>query len=553
MTQPSGRYVFKPHEQPFMPGSPASPDHAPRRRLAYLLTGLLLSLMAGFQNGFLMAFLPSLRGDLALDMQQGAWVQAIYYMTYCCMSILFFKIRKQFGVQRFVRISLVALLLSNVLQVLHHSYVVELVARAVAGISASGMLVMSMFYLMQGFMGKKKLVGLVFGIGLMQLGTPLAQAFMPALYADGLINSVFGFQLALAAICVACVVALPLPPGNTEQGSLTPLDALSFVLFAGGVALLCGFLVQGRIVWWSTTWLGWLLAGGVALVGTALCIESSRSRPMLDWHWMTLPQIIVFGIMGAMARFLTSEQTVGASGLMSTLGVSGDSMSLFWLIMSGASLLGIVASVLLLDIDDIRRPVMIALVCFAAGAWMDTGVGMQTRPAQLYFSQAIVAFAALLFMGPMLLEGIVRAMAKSPDHIMSFSAVFGLSQSLGGLTGAAGFSAFLTYRTREHLTDMAQGLTLANPAVAADIQGMATKLSSQSLDVTVLQGQSVSRLVTQATREATVAAYADLFGLLAMLAGAAALVSIALWIYRRMRRIDILAEQKASLASLFGK
>ena len=118
----SGNYAFKPHEMPIMAGTPASPDHPPQRRLAYLVIGTLLSLVSGFQNGVLSAVLPQLRGDLALDLQQGGWIQAAYFMSYACMSILFFKIRQAYGVQRFVRITLFTLLAANLSQQLHHSY-----------------------------------------------------------------------------------------------------------------------------------------------------------------------------------------------------------------------------------------------------------------------------------------------------------------------------------------------------------------------------------------------------------------------------------------------
>ena len=479
----SGGYTFKPHEMPFMPGSPASPEHPKKRRLAYLAIGLLLALSSGFQNGLLTASLPQLRGDLSLDLQQGGWIQAAYFMAYACMSVLFFKVRKAYGLQRFVRITLFAQLAASLLQLVYHHYEVELIACVAAAVAASGLLVLSIYYMMQGFTGTKKLVGLVIGLGLMQVGTPLAQSLVPLLYGDGNLNGVFAFQATLALACTACLFALPLPPGITVRKSFTLTDALSFTLFASGIALLCAFLVQGRTVWWTTQWLGWLLAGGVGLTGLALYIESTRHKPMLDWHWMTVPQMLIFAVMGAMARLLTSEQTVGAAGLMGAVGVGSAQMSTFYLIVAGGMLAGVVGSLILLDINDIRRPVMVALACFALGAWLEIGVGMQTRPAQLYFSQFIVAFASLLFMGPMMLEGALRALAKSPDHMMSFSAVFGLSQTLGGLAG----------------------------------------------------------------KEASVAAYSDLFALLAAMAAVSTLVAVALWLYRRYYKIDILAAEKAAL------
>ena len=76
---------------------------------------------------------------------------------------------------------------------------------------------------------------------------------------------------------------------------------------------------------------------------------------------MTVPQILIFAVMGAMARLLTSEQTVGAAGLMGTLGMGSAQMSTFYLIVAGGMLAGVVGSLILLDINDIRRPVMVAL------------------------------------------------------------------------------------------------------------------------------------------------------------------------------------------------
>lgn len=450
----SGGYTFKPHEMPFMPGSPASPEHPKKRRLAYLAIGLLLALSSGFQNGLLTASLPQLRGDLSLDLQQGGWIQAAYFMAYACMSVLFFKVRKAYGLQRFVRITLFAQLAASLLQLVYHHYEVELIACVAAAVAASGLLVLSIYYMMQGFTGTKKLVGLVFGLGLMQVGTPLAQSLVPLLYGDGDLNGVFAFQAALALACTACLFALPLPPGITVRKSFTLTDALSFTLFASGIALLCAFLVQGRTVWWTTQWLGSLLAGGVGLTGLALYIESTRHKPMLDWHWMTVPQMLIFAVMGAMARLLTSEQTVGAAGLMGAVGMGSAQMSTFYLIVAG-----------------------------------------------------------------------------------------------GMLAGAAAFSAFLTYRTRDHLAAIAQNLTLSNPALAADIQRNAATLS----DPVLLQGRAVSQITAQAGKEASVAAYSDLFALLAAMAAVSTLVAVALWLYRRYYKIDILAAEKAKVFAALGK
>lgn len=551
MTFVSDGYHFKPHEQPIMSGSPASPDHPAARRVAYLLVGLFLSLVAGLQNGLLMAALPQLRGDLALTLQEGGWIQVAYYMTYACMSILFFKIRQHFGLQRFVRWVLGFLLLGNVLQLAFPGYVAELLARAFAGVAASGLMVLSMFYMMQTFSGQQKLAGVVLGLGVMQLGMPLAQAILPSLFADGHIAAIFWLLLAFTLLSIALVSWLPIPPGPQEP-ALTALDWLSFMLFAGGIALLCAFMVQGRIVWWDTSWLGWLLAGGIAMSGTALLIEAHRKNPMLDWRWMSMPQIAAFALTSAVVRLLTSEHTVGAAGFMATLGMGSAQMTTFYWIVFSASTLGVIISLVRLDVDDIRRPVVVALLGIAAGAWLDMEVSTQTRPMQLYVSQAIIAFSTLYFLGPMLLEGLVRALAKGPQYIMSFSAIFGIAQTLGGLAGAALFSAFLTIRTRFHLADITQHFTPSDPAVAQTLQALAYQHSAHSIDPAILQGKAASMLTSQAVREAAVMAYQDFFTLIGALAFAAFMITASLWAYHRYRRIDIIAEEKKRLFALLN-
>ncbi len=542
----SNGYTFKPHEMPMMIGSPASPDHPKKRRIAYFLVGVLVSLAAGLQNSLMMAAQTQLQGGLGLDLQQGGWVQVAYYMTYACMSILLFKVRQHFGVNRFVNWLMLMTLAGGALQWFADSWAMELAARGVAGVVASGLMVTGLFYFMQAFSGTKKLAGAMLALGLMLSAMPLGQVLVPLVFADGDLQAVFWLSPAVALLTVGAMYRLPLPPGQ-RSNALSWLDVLSFLLFAGGVALLCAFLVQGRIVWWSTPWLGYLLAGGIALTGTALLIESRRKEPMLDLSWMAMPQIVVFGFTAALVRLLTSEQTVGAAGLMAALGMSGRQMIGFYTVVFVASVAGVLASMIRLDIGDIRRPVVVALLGLAVGAYLDTRIGLETRPHELYFSQALIAFSAMYFLGPMMLEGIIRALAKSPLHLMSFSAVFGLSQSLGGLAGAALFSAFVTVRARSHLADITAHFNTGNPTVAAQIGQTAQSFAPLSTDQAVWQAQGMSGLMAQAAKQATVLAYNELFMLIAVLSFGAFLFKAALWLRRRRRNIDILAEEKRRL------
>lgn len=140
---------------------------------------------------------------------------------------------------------------ASLLRLVYHHYEAQPITCVATAIIASGLLVLLIYYMMQSFTGIKKLVGLVFGLGLMQVSTPLAQSPMPLLYGDGDLDDVFVSQATLTLTCTVCLFALSLPPGITACKSFALTDALSPILFASDIALLCAFLVQGRMVWWT--------------------------------------------------------------------------------------------------------------------------------------------------------------------------------------------------------------------------------------------------------------------------------------------------------------
>ena len=255
----STEYQFKPHEQPFMVGSPATPDHPVRRKVFYLLIGIFIGLTASFQNGLLVANLTQIQGEMGLTPVEGGWISVAYNMTNACITVLLYKIRQQFGMSLFSKITLFFLLSATSMQWLVSSgllstttgiqidpYYLEIIARGFSGVVASAMTVLSIFYCLQGMPTAKRISGLILGFGLVQLGIPLSRIISPYLAVDGQLENLFLFQVGLALICFGMINILELPAGVTEK-VFEKLDILSFVFFASGLAALCVFLVQGRI------------------------------------------------------------------------------------------------------------------------------------------------------------------------------------------------------------------------------------------------------------------------------------------------------------------
>ena len=539
----STEYQFKPHEQPFMLGSPATPDHPAQRKVFYLLIGIFIGITASFQNGLLVANLSQIQGEMGLTPVEGGWISVAYNMTNACVTVLLYKIRQQFGMSSFSKLTLFFLLaatsmqwlvsshfLSSTVDITINPYHLELVARGFSGVVASAMTVLSIFYCLQGMPTARRISGLILGFGLVQFGIPLSRIISPYLAIDGQLESLFLFEMGLALICFGLINILELPPGNTEK-VFEKLDIISFGFFASGLAALAVFLVQGRIQWWTTPWLSYPLIIAVVTISIALWIETHRKSPMFQVRWMRSRTIIAFMITGAVMRILLSEQNVGAAGLLANLGYGNDQLIVFYAVILAASVLALVLSIFTTNAMDLRRPVIFSMALIALGAWIDTGVSLNSAPYMFYFSQFIIAFAAVYFMGPMVFEGMFRAIANGPAYIISFSVIFGISQTVGGLAGAAGIQAFTTIRTQMHYADMVGSMS-AN--------------SSQS-------AATMSKMLQGVQRQATVAAYDDLFFLMASAATLTTIILLIIYFYYLYHKRNPLGKELAALAEMMGK
>ncbi|ESZ87126.1 MAG: MFS transporter [Blastomonas sp. CACIA14H2] len=542
-------YAFKPHEMPILPGSPANPDHPTRRRAAYLAIGVFIGLVGGAQNGFLLANTPALQAEFALTPVEAGWMTVAFYATYATMSMLLFRVRQEFGIQLFVRWAMAGLVLANFVQLIGPGYHAELAARAVAGIAASGLSALTIYYLMQGLPPAMRTVGLVLSLGLAQIAFPLTRALSPALLVDGDMAHVFQFQFALSVLGLAFVYLLRLPPGVRKQ-TFEPLDIPSMALFVLGVASLCAFLIQGRIVWWDAPWLGYAVALAVIGLGGCLLIEANRRSPMLDLSWLSSRAILSIAAIGATVRILVAEQGFGASGMFAALGYGNEQLTGYFWVLTGATVAGMVLSVIRLDPKDLTRPVLFAVLVICVAAFADTRTGMMSRPHDLYLSQAAIAFAAVFAMGPVLMQGMLRALAAGQNTIISFIAIFSLSQSVGGLAGIALLSGFHTVRLKTHLIDAGTTLAMSNAQFSQAFSNAAQRTAPLQQDPALVQQATSASISAQIGREAAVLAFNDVFFLIGTLSAITFVALLVPWVINKIRGRNPLAKELAFIEAM---
>ena len=413
-------YAFKPHERPTLPGSPANPEHPTSRRIGYFFVGIIVALTGGLGNALIIVNLGFIQGTLGLYSDAGAWLPAAYTMTFVCANLLLVKYRQEFGIQPFIHRILAGYALVTLAHLFVHSFATAVLVRAISGIVASGLTTLSIIYMMQAMPAPKRLVGIILGISFPQLAVPLARLLSPALIEWSDWRMAYVFELGMALLALAAVMSCPLPPSERSK-AFEKEDFITLGLFFPGIALLCTVLAQGRILWWTDTpWLGWALVAAVLLIAAALFVEHHRCNPLINTRWLGRREIVRLALVATAVRILLSEQTFGSIGLLSAVGINNDQLMGFSIVICLASLGGIAVAALTLKPDDLGRPIRYAALLIAFGAFIDAGSNNLTRPEQLYFSQALIAFASLYFLGPAIVIGIARALLAGPRYFVSF-------------------------------------------------------------------------------------------------------------------------------------
>lgn len=506
------------HERPLRPGSPSTPDLPPLMRLAYGLVAVLVGVTGSLGNALLTANLPTIQGQLGLTPAEGAWLPAAYVMFNVTANLLIYKFRQQYGMRLFAEIGLGLYALLTLLHLAVGSFGTTLALRAGSGFAGAACSSLCTLYMLQAmskpYMGKM----LVLALGISQLATPLAWLLSPSLLNEGLWHNLYLFEAGLALCAFAAVVVLKLPPG-VHIRAFERLDFLTFALMAPAVAMVVAVLAQGYVRWWlDTAWLAWLLIAALVLLVLALFIEHHRRHPLLQTRWLMSGMMLRFMLGSLLIRFLTSEQTVGAVGLLRLLGMGTDQMQPLFAVILAGTLIGLIGCTLSFGPKTLLPQLLIAILLFAIAGWLDHRRSSLDRPEQFFFSQFLVAVGSGIFLGPLLLLGIQRAVQLGSDHIVTFIVMFSITQSLGGLAGSAALTSYELHREQVYSAAIVAEIDPAEAAVAQRLRQQQQTLAATVADPTLRAAQGTAQLAAVARREAHVRAYNDVFALSALMA-----------------------------------
>lgn len=532
---PYAPHDWAPHEKPAILGSPSTPIHSAPRRIAYGLVGLLVCLTGALGNAVVTANLQNLQGSFAAWSTEIAWLPAVYVMTNVSINLLLVKFRQQFGLRAFTEGFLVLYVLVTFFHLFVNDLSSALMVRAAHGMVAAALSSLGIYYQVQAWPAKHRLKALTIGITGSSLAIPLARLFSTELLQIDEWRGLYFFELGLALVSLACVIALKLPPSDRKK-VFEKKDFITFILLAPGMGLICAVLSLGRLDWWfEAPWIGWSLAAAIVLIVTAIIFEHNRSNPLLNTRWLSSGSILRLGLIMVLIRIVLAEQNTGVIGWLQYVGLQNEQMTtLAWSIFAGISC-GIIASCLTFNPTRLYWPIATALTLIMIGSLLDSQSNSLTRPDQLMLSQFLLGFGSAFFLAPAMIAGIGGVIADQ-RNLVSFSVLFGMSQNIGGLLGSAILGTFQTWREKFHSSQLADQITTLNPLITERLQQYAQQYQSQIGDSTLLNVQANAVLQTASTLEANILAYNDTYLLTAAISAATLL-----WVFWRLIRLRITA------------
>lgn len=488
-----------------------TPKWDARQGLTFMAVALLLAITQGLGVNLVNSNLTGIQGSLGVTATEASWLTTAYFATNLSASLLLTKVRYQYGLRWFADIVIGIYLLLAFAHLFTQHLGSAVAVRAALGLAAAPLSSLTVLYMMQGMPAPKAILGVLLAFGALQLGAPLSRVISEDLLQIGQWQGLNVVDAALAILCVAAINVVRLKPMPTQK-MFERGDGIVFALYAVSLALLCVVLTQGRLHWWTDTpWLGICLAASAACFGLYVMLELPRAKPLIDLRWLVSPFMLRF--MGAILLFrvVLSEQTVGAVGLMNTLGFTNDQMHVLFMWVTLGTVAGFLLALLAVPSKRFALLGDLALVLVIAAAWMDGDATVLTRPPDLYVSQTLLATASALFLATAMLQGFGNVIAGGMKNLISFIAVFSGGQALAGLVGQAWLSTLLVDRQRAHYGQLVEHLQLTDPQVVQRLAQLGGAYASTLNDTAARSNQALALLGQQVTQQSYVMAYNDLF------------------------------------------
>ncbi len=480
----------------------------------YIFASFILQWAYGLGANIVQSNIFYLTGDFHATLTETTWLVAAYMAPNVSVAIMLIKIRYQFGLRAFAELSILSFVLVCILQLFVTDLRSALIIRFFAGIAAAPLASLALLYMMEAFAPAKKFtVALSLNYTNAALAAPLSRLISPDLLENGGFLSLSAMEMGLVLMSLGCIYALPLTP-VVRNKVIQKLDWVSYSLIALGLGLNAVIMSVGKLYWWyEAPWIGWGLALAVSSLVIAIILELNRKSPLIDLRWLFSKEMVQSVLILLVFHVFLLERSTLAVGFFNLFGLLNREMAPMYLAVILGTLLGGATCVFFLRAGREDYFYLLSLGCLALGAYLDSHVNHLTRPQDMMLSQGLVSFSYALFLPPTLFKGFVTSGERGPRYVLSFIAVFLLTQVTGGLMGSAFFGSLQVFFAHKNFEFLTQNVVVTDPRISVEMSALFSPSSSVAVPPILGDEQDVSKLIEKFRLTANVFAYDDVFRL----------------------------------------
>ncbi|WP_212112732.1 MFS transporter [Bartonella queenslandensis] len=480
----------------------------------YIFASLILQWAYGLGANIVQSNIVHLTGDFHATLAETTWLVAAYMAPNVSVAIMLIKIRYQFGLRAFAELSILGFVLVCALQLFVTDLRSALIIRFFAGIAAAPLASLALLYMMEAFAPAKKFtVGLSLNYMNAALAAPLSRLISPDLLENGGFSSLSALEMGLVLISLVCIYTLPLTP-VVRSKVIQKLDWISYGLIALGLGLNAVIMSVGILYWWyEASWIGWGLALAIFSLAIAIMIELNREKPLIDLRWIFSKEMVQSVFILFIFHVFLLERSSLPVGFFNLFGLLNREMAPMYFAVILGILLGGAVCVFFLRAGREDYFYLLSLGCLALGAYLDSRVNHLTLPKDMMLSQGLVSFSYALFLPPALFKGFVIAGERGPRYVLSFIAVFLLTQVTGGLMGSAFFGSLQFYFAHKNFESLTQNIVVTDPLISGEMNTLFSPSYGAFVPHSFGSEQGTSLLIEKFKLTANIFAYDDVFRL----------------------------------------
>ena len=464
---------------------------------------MLSNIMQGLDTTIANVALPHIQGSLSASQDQIAWVLTSYIVAAAIMMPLTGWLAGRFGVRWVFLISVAGFTLASALCGLATSLAQLVIYRALQGICGAGLIPLSQTVLLQINPPHRHGQAMaLFGVGAL-LGPTCGPVLGGVLTQEYNWRWVFFINLPVG---VLCTLGILLFIRQTRQARREPFDFFGFLALSVAVGCVQLLLDRGELkdwfgsreIWIETAFAGLALYLFVVHTATIGDRPSFLNRELLRNPNFFAASILMFSVGFIMNAIMALTPTmlqnlmnypVMTSGLVTAPRGLGTLVSMF--------LVG-----RLINRVDARLIILIGLSVTSLSLWQMTGFSLAMGTGPVIVSGLLQGFGLGFTFVPLNM----LALSELPPHLLTQgTAIRSLIRNLGGSIGIALIEAQLLEKTQIVHARLVENLRPDNPLAQA--RGLAARFS-------LVRPAGIAALNAEATRQAAMVAYIDMFQLM---------------------------------------